>query len=363
MKLRGIYERNPGSGVWWICYFDRFGKRHREKAGTKSVAIKLYGKRKQQVLEGKKLPESFRKPSVNFRQLVDDALSYSKRNKRSYKTDVPRFASLKNWFGSYPAEELTPQEIEKTLMRAAEKEKWAASTFNHYRSLMSLSYRLGIQNRKVTSNPVRSVTHRREDNNRVRFLTVEEEKKLRKVIEAKWRSHIPEFDLAINTGLRKGSMYGLTWEMVDWRGRMLNIPRTKNEEPLHVPLNDAATAALKLVRRWGGRRGRVFQSAKTGEPLENGRHWFDDAVVEAKIKNFRWHDLRHTFASRIRMKGAPLEDIADLLGHKSLTMTRRYAHLGPNKLHAVVSLLGPSATRSATDEKGSEATTAQVVVQ
>jgi len=352
-----------GSGVWWICYFDRFGKRHREKAGTKSVAIKLYGKRKQQVLEGKKLPESFRKPSVNFRQLVDDALAYSKRNKRSYKTDVPRFASLKEWFGSYPAEELTPQEIEKTLARAGEKEKWAASTFNHYRSLMSLSYRLGIQNRKVTSNPARSVTHRREDNNRVRFLTVEEEKKLRKVIEAKCVSHVPELDLAINTGIRKGSQYGLTWDMVDFKGRMLNIPLTKNEEPIHVPLNDVAIAALKLVHGRRGRSGRVFQSAKTGEPLENGRHWFDDAVIEAGIKNFRWHDLRHTFASRLRMKGAPLEDIADLLGHKSLTMTRRYAHLGPNKLHAVVSLLGASATTSATSENGAEATALEVVVQ
>src|ERR1700686_1022524 len=192
----------------------------------------------------------------------------------------------------------------------------------------------------VTVNPARSVTHRREDNNRVRFLTVEEEKKLRKVINAKWASHMPELDLAINTGLRKGSQYSLTWEMVDWNGRMLNVPRTKNEEPIHVPLNDAAIAALRVVHDRGDGRGRVFQSVKTGEPLENGRHWFDDAVVEAKIKNFRWHDLRHTFASRLRMKGAPLEDIADLLGHKSLTMTRRYAHLGPNKLHAVVSLLG-----------------------
>ncbi len=360
--MRGIFERESGSGVWWICYFDRFGKRHREKAGTKSVAIKLYGKRKQHVLEGKKLPESFRKPSVNFGQLVDDALAYSKRNKRSYRTDVPRFASLKEWFGSYPAEELTPQEIEKTLTRAADKEKWAPSTFNHYRSLMSLSYRLGIQNRNVSSNPVRSVAHRREDNNRVRFLTVEEEKKLRKVIDAKWASHVPELELAINTGIRKGSQYGLTWDMVDFKSRMLNIPRTKNEEPLHVPLNDVAIAALKLVHGRGRRRGRVFQSAKTGEPLQNGRHWFDDAVTEARIKNFHWHDLRHTFASRLRMEGAPLEDIADLLGHKSLTMTRRYAHLGPNKLHAVVSLLEPSATRSATNEKASEATTSQVVV-
>ena len=73
---RGVFEKVPGSGVWWIRYFDQFGKKRREKAGTKSVAIKLYGKRKQQVLEGKKLPELFRKPSVNFGQLLDDALAY-----------------------------------------------------------------------------------------------------------------------------------------------------------------------------------------------------------------------------------------------------------------------------------------------
>lgn len=101
--------------------------------------------------------------------------------------------------------------------------------------------------------------------------------------------------------------------MVDWKGRMLNIPRTKNEEPVHVPLNDAAMVALRVVCAQGDGRGRVFRSAKTGEPLENGRHWFDDALLEAGIKNFRWRDLRRTFASRLRMKRA-LEDIADLQG-------------------------------------------------
>jgi integrase len=173
--------------------------------------------------------------------------------------------------------------------------------------------------------------------------------------------HFAELDLAISTGFRKGSQYSLTWDMVDFRGRMLNIPRTKNEEPIHVPLNDAAVAALRVVHDRGDGRGRVFQSAKTGEPLEDGRHWFDDAVTEAEIKNFRWHDLRHTVASRLRMKGAPLEDIADLLGHKSLTMTRRYAHLGPNKLHAVVSLLGATGTTTATSETGSEASISQAI--
>jgi integrase len=151
--------------------------------------------------------------------------------------------------------------------------------------------------------------------------------------------------------------------MVDWKSRELHIPRTKNKEPLHVPLNEAAVSALKMAFTRGDGTGRVFKSSKTGEPLENGRHWFDDAVVEAKLKNFHWHDLRHTFASRLRMKGAPLEDIADLLGHKSLTMTRRYAHLGPNKLHAVVSLLMPSDPTSDTSQSGVVAPTSQVAVQ
>src|SRR2546421_5842360 len=94
----------------------------------------------------------------------------------------PRFASLKEWFGTHPAEELTPREIENKLTKAAEKEKWAPSTFNHYRSLMSLSYRLGILNHKRPSNPARSLTHRLEDNNRVRFLTEDDEKNPRKVV-------------------------------------------------------------------------------------------------------------------------------------------------------------------------------------
>ena len=117
------------------------------------------------------------------------------------------------------------------------------------------------------------------------------------------------------------------------------------------------------MRNRGEASGRLFQSAKTGAPLENGRHWFADAVTEAQIKNFRWHDLRHTFASRLRMKRAPLEDISDLLGHKSLTMTRRYAHLGPNKLYAVVSLLRLSDTTSDTGERDASSGVTQIVIQ
>jgi integrase len=166
----------------------------------------------------------------------------------------------------------------------------------------------------------------------------------------------------MNTGMRKGSQYGLTWDMVDWTSRMLNISRTKNDEAVHVPPSDAAVAALKTIFECGSGRGRVFRSSKTGEALENARHWFDDAVAEAKLKNFHWHDLRHTFASRLRLKGAPLENIVDLLGHKGLTMTRRYAHLGPNRLHEVVSLLKATDTVSDTEQTAISPTVVQVSV-
>ena len=89
----------------------------------------------------------------------------------------------------------------------------------------------------------------------------EEEKKLRKVIQAKWPSHVPELDVAINTGIRKGSQYGLTWDMVDWKSRELHIPNTetKNGEPLHVPLNDTAIAAFKAVFEGGNGQGTRLQ--------------------------------------------------------------------------------------------------------
>lgn len=344
-RYRGISYRD---GAFVFRYTDVQGCEHRIKCETIHEALTLYHTKKNLKRKGgMPAPVVLRRGKVMFAEIANDALAYSKATKRSYKTDVPRVARLKEWFGKRPAEALTPLEIEDTLSRAATEERWEASTFNHYRSLVSLAYRLAIRNRKATVNPARSVSHRREDNSRVRFLTDDEEKRLRAVLESDYLWHLPEFELAVNTGLRQGSQYSLTWSMIDWNMRMLHIPRTKNEEPLHVPLNDAALAALRIVRSRNDADARVFLSERTGEPLEHPRHWFEEALCKAKISDFRWHDLRHTFASRLRMKGTPLEDIADLLGHKSLMMTRRYAHLGPSRLHEAVGRLKNAALNPA----------------
>src|SRR5271170_6522313 len=115
MKYRGVYEREPGSKVWWIRYYDQFGKKHREKVGTKSAAILLYRKRKQQALEGKKLPEKLRRPSVSFVEIAKDALAYSKAHKRSYGDDVIRMEPILSWFRDRAADSITAQEIEQRL--------------------------------------------------------------------------------------------------------------------------------------------------------------------------------------------------------------------------------------------------------
>ena len=217
-------------------------------------------------------------------------------------------------------------------------------------------YRLGIESGKVKENPARLVKHRQENNARVRWLSGEEEARLRAAIEAGRPEHLPELDLALHTGLRLGEMYGLTWENVNLACRVLTIPRSKNGETRHVPLNSTALAALERLGAQGDGSGPVFRNADGGR-LTGPRYWFDPAIRTAKIRDFSWHCLRHTFASRLVMAGVDLRTVQDLMGHKSIAMTVRYSHLAPKHTLAAVERLvaSPSAPLpgQATDTKTS----------
>jgi integrase len=347
--MRGIFERLPGSGVWWISYFDSARRRRREKAGSKSAALALYRKRKTEALEGKKLPEKLRAAPVFFREIAEDALAYSREHKRSYRTDEIRMKRLKDWFGERPAESLASSELETWLKGEVRDEGWSPSTYNRYRSLLSLVYREAIRNSKASQNPVRGVRHLHEDTRRLRYLTREQYCDLRRVVAKDWPQKQPELDFAIYTGLRFSSQYRLTWDMVDWSARMLHIPRTKNGEALHFPLADEALAALRLARMQSDGTGYVFRSSlHPDSPVKDNRGWFKKALRLAGIADLRWHDLRHTFASWLRQEGVPLETIAELLGHKGLQMSLRYAHLGAAHLHEAVDRLKRSGTISGT---------------
>ena len=349
---RGVFEKVPGSGAWWIRYADTTGRLRREKAGAKSSALTLYRKRKTEALQGKKLPENLRSPMVSFGELAHDALVYSKTNKRSYESDIIRMPRLLAAFRERAADSITPQELEHHLVQTAEESDWAPATVNRYRALISLVFRLGIENGKVKENPARLVKHRRANNARTRWLAPEEETRLREAIKAGCPDHWPELDLALNTGLRRSEMYGLTWENVSLSRRVLTIPRAKNGEMRHVPLNSTALAALAELQKRGDGTGVVIRNLG-GEPLVGPRHWFEPAVVKAKLRDFSWHCLRHTFASRLVMAGVDLRTIQELLGHKSIGMTVRYSHLAPKHTLAAVERLDEPHHESPTDTKTS----------
>jgi site-specific recombinase XerD len=354
-KVRGVYEREPG--VWFIRYVDAQGRYRREKAGTKGAAIDLYRKRKTEALMGKKLPERLRRATVTFADISRDALAYSKANKLSYRNDACRMETLLAWFREHPADAITAQDIERRF----EKQDWSPATANRYRALLSLTYRLAIRNGKLKENPARLVRHRLEDNARIRFLAADEEAALRKGIEAKCPEHLPEFVLALNTGLRLSEQYGLAWADVSVPRRVLTIQRSKNGSSRHVPLNQAALGALEDLRKWTGNSGFVCGGAP------GPRRWFEPALAEAKIASFSWHCLRHTFASRLVMAGVDIRTVQELLGHKTIAMTVRYSHLAPKHTLAAVERLdaphdGPTDTTTDTGVSA-EPTTQAVILQ
>jgi integrase len=362
-KHRGVYERELGSGVWWIHYFDAEGRRRREKVGRRSDAVALYMKRKADALAGKKLPERLRQKAVMFNELADDALEYAKAHKLSWEDDEIRLKKIRETFGTRTAESITPQDIERWFLaqNTDREKKWKPATFNRYKALFSLVYKLGVNNGKVKSNPARLVQGRRENNARDRYLLPEEEDKLRAVIEKNCPERMPELDIAINTGMRRAEQYTADWTWVDFENRMLTVPRSKHGEKRRVYLNDVAVGALRTQWRFSEGKGRIFAHLYQSNRTKGAREWFERALLDAGITNFRWHDLRHTFGSRLVAKGVDIYTVKELMGHKTISVTMRYAHLAPQHQLAAVQRLcdtgpaaqaEPRATRTATDVSG-----------
>jgi integrase len=348
MTQRGVFEKIPGSGVWYVHYYDAGGKRRREKAGTKANAIALYHKRKAEALAGRKLPERLRQRPVLFRAIAEDALAYSRAHKRSHRDDEYRMHRLREWFGEQKAAEITPQEIERKLEEMAADR--TPGTVNRHRALLSLIYRLAVRNGKVPANPVRSVPRRKENNCRVRFLDENEEFAIRAKIRELCPEREPEFDLALHSGMRRNEQHRLRWQDVDLARGIITILHSKHGEKRHIPINSIAQAVLRTLL--GHTNGLPYVCpGRDGERDRDWERWFERCVREAKVPDFHWHDLRHTFASRLVMAGVDLRTVQELLGHKSILMTMRYAHLAPAHLRdAVERLAGEStATRTATN--------------
>jgi len=148
--------------------------------------------------------------------------------------------------------------------------------------------------------------------------------------------------LSINTGLRQGEVFGLNWNDIDFSRTVLTVngATAKSGKTRHIPLN---SEALSLLRNWKNQlqnTSKFIFPGKDGNKLDNVRKSWVTLLKEAQITNFRWHDLRHHFASKLAMAGVDLNTIRELLGHSDLTMTLRYAHLAPEyKANAVAKLV------------------------
>ena len=341
-KQKGVFEKDKGSGVWWIRYADATGKIRYEKGGTRSMASDLYHKRKNEALQGRKLPERIRRRIILFSELADDRLRYLETHNdrgaiEELRTDRYRIKQLKEELGTRPAE-LPINELRDWF---AEQE-WGPATYNRCKTVLSAIYRLGMENGKVTVNPARLLKHQTADDERVRFLSPTEEQNLRAAIRADCPEHEPELDIAMHTGLRRSEQYRrISWQDVDFERRDLYVTRSKaaRARGRHIELNETALRAFQeLYRRTAG-NDPIFEHIKKGEKgksLLGARHWFEDAIKKAEFEDFTWRDLRHTFASRLAMMDVPLRHIADLMGHATIQMTMRYAHLAPSyKLNAV----------------------------
>lgn len=337
IRQRGVFERPKDSGVWWIRYFVH-GRECREKVGAKSAAVARYQQRKVEAREGR-LPSRATIPygaSGCFDDFVREFLENERLRLRAYE-EYKRHGSV--WierFGSRALRNILPLDIQTWATRR--RQEVAPATVNRELSFLRRIFNVAIANGLVEKNPVKQINFYREPSGRVRWLTDEEEARLRQEIgEKRW----PLVAFAVHTGLRQAEQFGLRWKDVDLQNAVLTIPRSKHGGVRHVPLGETA---LAILREAPSRLHStyVFPSA-TGETPLNATNFrqrvFEPAIRRAGIADFRWHDLRHTFASRLVMRGADLRTVQELLGHKTLTMTLRYAHLAPAHLQSAVRLL------------------------
>lgn len=367
---RGI-RRRGNSLVVYLTFPD--GHAERRSLGNVSVGMAQEQRRvwQREIKEAsyiKKVPRPEPVEPISFSQIGDKEVERSKNYKSEWATDDSRVKLLKEWWGRRPADSLSSEEIEAKLLKnmapPPEGLSWSESTADDYRDLLGRIYRFAIKRHELTVNPAASV-HRHnkdEDRARTRELTYAEEDRFRKAMRDLCPEKAPEFDLALNTGVRRGNLYGifakgrrakppLCWKDVDFDWKLVRLAWSKTGRGYTVPLNDAAMAALKQLRERcdGDAIGPVIRKT-SGRTVHTCRRWFEACLEKAAIEDFRFHDLRHTFATRLRRNGVPLEDIAVLLNHDipELRMTKRYAHADMDRLHKAVGTLVQTDTKTDT---------------
>jgi integrase len=209
--------------------------------------------------------------------------------------------------------------------------KRSGATVNRYIATLSHVLSFAVKERRLLDrNPVGDIARKKETRGRTRFLSDDERGAL---LEACTKSEWPALRslvlLAITTGARRGELIGLRWSDVDVKAGRALVAETKNGEQRVLPLAGKALEALRELKLQGSARSEFVFAQPSGLPgaYEHfDAHWYA-ALEAAGITDFHFHDLRHTTASMLATQGASLLEIADVLGHRTLAMVKRYSHL------------------------------------
>ena len=346
---KGIYRRGR---IWWITYQGLDGKQHFESSGSalKADAEYLLACRRKAIAEGTAPPiTSRRTQKTTIAELADRYLEFI-QGQKSIATKKGFIREMKDEFGGLKLNTLSLAAVESWQARLMNQERPPLKGKKEPRpplAVASVNRRLACLKHMLTKardwdliskenlDRLRRVKLPKEENRRSRFLSVEECKRLIEVAE----SHLqPVLVFALNTGCRKSEILELTWNRVDLKHGFIHLAKTKSGSPRDIPINKTLKSCLQgLIRRVD--TNLVFYNPKTGSRWHELKRSFSTACRKAKITDFRFHDLRHTFASQLVMAGIDLTTVSRLLGHASLTMTLRYSHLAPDHLKGAVDVL------------------------
>ena len=314
--------RLPGTMILCTTDFMFQRQRHRGIGGTtKTQALRALEKRRSEVLSG----DFGLVNKVGNPKIEEFAEVYLKRRQhlRSHKRDALSVRTLLKFFKGESLMSIKPANIEDYIGSRL-KEGVSNATINRELACLKKMYNLAIKWGEAKRNPVTDVEFLEEPPGRTRFLSEEEAQRL---IECSSEHLKPIVMTALNTGMRLGEILSLKWDQVHIKKVIepyLEISETKNNKKRFVPLNDDMLELLQSLQHSGSEF--VFLGTR-GKRLTEIKKPFANALKRAGIEDFRFHDLRHTFASHYIMSGGDLLALKEILGHADLTMVQRYAHL------------------------------------
>jgi len=267
---------------------------------------------------------------------------YEKRVLPSKKANTAfnQKAQLAWWrdeLGSLSLANVTPAKINDCMNKLTDTGH-ASSTVNRYLAVLSHAFTYAVKDLGwMNDSPMRKVTKPKEPRGRVRFLSPDERTRLLDACKASSNALLyPAALLAVSTGMRRSEQFSLTWRQVDTQTGRIILEDTKNGERRTVVATGPALDELrKLAKVRLLDNAYVFPGKVKGKPMDLTTPW-GRVLKDEEIQDFRWHDLRHSFASELAMSGATLAEIAEAMGHKTLAMVKRYSHLTEGHISKVV---------------------------